>query len=572
MSERTTTAVPNTAQESPSSQGQEPHLARALGNRHIQLLAIGGAIGTGLFMGSGKTISLAGPSVIFVYMIIGFMLFFVMRAMGEILLSNLNYKSFSDFAGDLLGPWAGFFTGWSYWFFWVVTGVADIVAIAGYVDKLAPGTPLWIPALITPVVLILLNLPTVKAFGEAEFWFAIIKVVAILALIGTGIVMIATNFTSPNGAVASLANMWNDGGMFPHGMFGFILGFQIAIFAFAGIELVGTAAAETKDPEKNLPRAINSIPIRVLLFYVGALVVIMAVNPWRTIDAASSPFIGMFTLAGLGIAAVVINLVVLTSAASSANSGIYSTSRMVYGLAQDGNAPKAFGKLSIRKVPQNALLFSCIFLLAGLVLLYSGDSVIGAFTVVTSVASVLTMFVWSMILISYIVFRRRRPELHAASKFKMPGSGFHALRGARLLRLHAGGTGPGRRHPAGAAGGTALVPAARRSLVLQPADAAPAGPDGGMEGNPRRRNSPRGGLGQTPLPGRAHPWELRPDPTGRGSRRRAGLPAPGNPRGDHDGGDADHRCQGEDAAEGRRRRRERGKDDPRGGEGQRAAE
>ncbi|BBE24034.1 D-serine/D-alanine/glycine transporter [Arthrobacter sp. MN05-02] len=401
-----------------------PHLTRALSNRHIQLLAIGGAIGTGLFMGSGKTISLAGPSVIFVYMIIGFMLFFVMRAMGEILLSNLEYRSFSDFAGDLLGPWAGFFTGWSYWFFWVVTGVADIVAIAGYVDILAPGTPLWIPALATPVVLLLLNLPTVKAFGEAEFWFAIIKVVAILALIGTGIVMIATRFTSPGGSVADLANIWNDGGMFPHGLFGFVLGFQIAIFAFAGIELVGTAAAETKDPEKTLPRAVNSIPLRVLLFYVGALTVIMAVNPWRTIDPANSPFIGMFTLAGLGIAAVVVNLVVLTSAASSANSGIYSTSRMVYGLAQDGNAPTSFGKLSSRKVPQNALLFSCIFLLAGLVLLYSGDSVIGAFTVVTSVASVLTMFVWSMILLSYLAFRRRRPGLHERSVFKMPGADF----------------------------------------------------------------------------------------------------------------------------------------------------
>lgn len=425
MSERTISAAKSTTSESGASErSQEPHLARALGNRHIQLLAIGGAIGTGLFMGSGKTISLAGPSVIFVYMIIGFMLFFVMRAMGEILLSNLNYKSFSDFAGDLLGPWAGFFTGWTYWFCWVVTGVADIVAIAGYVEKLAPGTPLWIPALITPLVLILLNLPSVKAFGEAEFWFAIIKVVAIVALIATGIIMIAMHFTSPSGAVANIANIWNDDGMFPHGMFGFILGFQIAIFAFAGIELVGTAAAETKDPEKNLPRAINSIPVRVLLFYVGALAVIMAVNPWRSIDPASSPFIGMFTLAGLGIAAVVINLVVLTSAASSANSGIYSTSRMVYGLAQDGNAPTAFGKLSIRKVPQNALLFSCIFLLSGLVMLYAGDSVIGAFTIVTSVASVLTMFVWSMILVSYIMFRRRRPELHAASKFKMPGSRF----------------------------------------------------------------------------------------------------------------------------------------------------
>lgn len=407
----------------PSQQhSEDPHLARSLSRRHIQMLAIGGTIGTGLFMGAGRTISLAGPSVIFVYMIIGFMLFFVMRAMGEILLSNLKYKSFSDFAGDLLGPWASFFTGWSYWFFWVVTGVADIVAISGYVDILAPGTPLWIPALLTPLVLLLLNLPTVKAFGETEFWFALIKIVAILALIVTGIVMIATHFTSPSGAVASLENIWNDGGMFPNGVLGFVLGFQIAIFAFAGIELVGTAAAETKDPEVNLPRAINTIPVRLLLFYVGALVIIMAVNPWRTIDPENSPFIGMFALAGLGIAAIVVNLVVLTSAASSANSGIYSTSRMVYGLAQDGNAPASFGKLNKRKVPRNALLFSCIFLLAGLVLLYAGDSIISAFTIITSVASVLTMFVWSMIMISYLAFRRRRPQLHAASKYRMPGA------------------------------------------------------------------------------------------------------------------------------------------------------
>jgi len=400
----------------------EPTLARALSNRHIQMIAIGGAIGTGLFMGSGKTISLAGPAVLFVYMIIGFILFFVMRAMGEILLSNLDYKSFSDFAGDLLGPWAGFFTAWSYWFYWVVVGVADVVAITAYVQVLAPGTPLWLPALVTPLLLLGLNLPSVAAFGEMEFWFAIIKVVAIVALIATGAVMIATHFTSPDGAVASLANIWNDGGMFPHGAFGFVLGFQIAIFAFGGIELVGTAAAETRDPETSMPRAINSIPIRVMLFYVGALAVIMAVNPWRTIDAGGSPFIGMFTLAGLGIAAILVNLVVLTSAASSANSGIYSTSRMIYGLAQHGNAPKPFGELSRRRVPQNALMFSCVFMLFGLIMLYSGDSVMGAFVVVTSVASVIIIFTWSMIMVSYIAYRRRRPQLHAASAFKMPGS------------------------------------------------------------------------------------------------------------------------------------------------------
>src|SRR6185503_12540622 len=186
------------------------------------------------------------------------------------------------------------------------------------------AVPLWLPALVVPLLLLGLNLPSVKAFGELEFWFAIVKVVAIIALIATGAWMIATKFTSPNGAESSLANIWNDGGMFPHGAFGFVLGFQIAIFAFGGIELVGTAAAETKDPAKVMPRAINSIPIRVMLFYVGALAVIMAVNPWRFIVATKSPFVNMFLLAGLGAAAIVVNLVVLTSAASSANSGIYS--------------------------------------------------------------------------------------------------------------------------------------------------------------------------------------------------------------------------------------------------------
>ena len=403
-----------------TAMGEAPHLERQLSNRHIQLIAIGGAIGTGLFMGSGKTISAAGPSVIFVYMIIGFMLFFVMRAMGELLLSNLHYKSFSDFAADLLGPWAGFFTGWTYWFCWVVTGIADVIAIAGYANELVPGIQLWIPGVFTVAILLLLNLATVKAFGETEFWFALIKIIAIVALIVTGLVMIFTGFESDAGP-ASFSNLWSHGGFFPQEFMGFVAGFQIAVFAFVGIELVGTTAAEAKDPERNLPKAINSIPIRVLLFYVGALIILMAVTPWTEFEAGHSPFIGMFSLAGLGMAATVVNLVVLTSAMSSANSGVYSTSRMVYGLAQEGDAPVIFGKLSSRKVPKNALFLSCVLLLAGIVLLYAGENIGAAFGMVTTVAAVCFMFVWSIILASYIAFRKRRPQLHAASKFKMPG-------------------------------------------------------------------------------------------------------------------------------------------------------
>nr|WP_062831687.1 D-serine/D-alanine/glycine transporter [Mycolicibacterium brisbanense] len=399
----------------------EPQLSRQLSNRHIQLIAIGGAIGTGLFMGSGKTISLAGPSVIFVYMIIGFMLFFVMRAMGELLLSDLHYKSFADFAADLLGPWAGFFTGWTYWFCWIVTGVADVVAISGYVTYWWPHLPLWIPALVTVGVLIGLNLPTVRAFGETEFWFALIKIVAIGALIVVGLVMVINHFQAPGGAHASFANLWNDGGFFPTGPMGFVAGFQIATFAFVGIELVGTTAAEAKNPEKNLPKAINSIPVRVMLFYVAALAVIISVTPWREISADRSPFVAMFSLAGLGIAASVINFVVLTSATSSANSGIYSTSRMVYGLAQEGDAPTRFGKLTSRRVPANALFLSGVFLLSGVVMVAVGDSIIEAFTIVTTISSLCFIFVWTIILTSYLVYRRRRPHLHEASKFKMPG-------------------------------------------------------------------------------------------------------------------------------------------------------
>ncbi|MGO2258054.1 MAG: D-serine/D-alanine/glycine transporter [Hafnia alvei] len=398
----------------------EEHLRRNLTNRHIQLIAIGGAIGTGLFMGSGKTISLAGPSIIFVYMIIGFMLFFVMRAMGELLLSNLEYKSFSDFAADLLGPWAGYFTGWTYWFCWVVTGIADVVAITAYAQFWFPGLSDWVASLAVVLLLLGLNLATVKMFGEMEFWFAMIKIVAIVALILIGLGMMLMHFESPTGSVASFSNLWNDGGWFPKGLSGFFAGFQIAVFAFVGIELVGTTAAETKDPEKSLPRAINSIPIRIIMFYVFALIMIMSVTPWSSVVPDKSPFVELFVLAGLPAAASIINFVVLTSAASSANSGVFSTSRMLYGLAQDGVAPKRFALLSKRAVPSSGLTFSCVCLLGGVVLIYLIPNVVTVFTMVTTVSAILFMFVWSIILCSYMVYRKQRPHLHEKSIYKMP--------------------------------------------------------------------------------------------------------------------------------------------------------
>jgi amino acid transporter len=235
-----------------------------------------------------------------------------------------------------------------------------------------------------------------------------------------GLVMVLTHFQSPTGVQASFTHLWNDGGWFPKGISGFFAGFQIAVFAFVGIELVGTTAAETKDPEKSLPRAINSIPVRIIMFYVFALIIIMSVTPWSSVVPTKSPFVELFVLVGLPAAASLINFVVLTSAASSANSGVFSTSRMLFGLAQEGVAPSAFAKLSKRAVPAKGLTFSCMCLLGGVVMLYVNPSVIGAFTMITTVSAILFMFVWTIILCSYLVYRKQRPHLHEKSIYKMP--------------------------------------------------------------------------------------------------------------------------------------------------------
>nr|WP_151816599.1 amino acid permease [Acinetobacter sp. TUM15383] len=407
--------------------GSPDHLQRKLSNRHLQLIAIGGAIGTGLFMGSGKTISLAGPSILVIYMLIGGMFFFLMRALGELLLANLHYKSFVDMAYDLIGPWAGYYIGWTYWLGWVLVGIADLSAVINYLSFWLPEGASFSPmqqAMISAgcVLFVLsLNLLTVKLFGEVEFWFALIKILAIIGLIGVGGYMILTHFQAPHGDVVSISNVWSHGGIFPKGVSGFLAGFQIAVFAFIGVELIGTTAAETKDPEKNLPKAINAIPVRIILFYVLALFVVMSVTPWDHIRADKSPFVELFLNAGIPISAIIMNLVVLSSVMSSMNSGVFSTSRMLFGLSKDGQAPGILGRLSKRAVPSNGLIFSCIFIMGGAVLQYFVPNTMEAFTLASSLCVILFISVWILIMACYLRYRKTRPELHAASTFKMPG-------------------------------------------------------------------------------------------------------------------------------------------------------
>lgn len=268
-----------------------------------------------------------------------------------------------------------------------------------------------------------LNMLAVKAFGEVEFWFGLIKIVAIVLLVVTGLVMVATSYTSPGGVTASFSHLVAPGVVMPHGILGFLAGFQIAIFSFVGTELIGTAAAEAKDPEKTLPKAINTIPVRILLFYICSLVCIISVVSWANVPANRSPFVELFLLGGLPAAAGIINFVVLTSAASSANSGVYSGSRMLYGLSHQQQAPKAFGRLSGSGTPVRALVFSGVCMAIALTLLFVIPEVMTVFTLVSTISAVMIIVTWSLILLSYFAYRRqnRRP-------MSSPGSSCRAAR------------------------------------------------------------------------------------------------------------------------------------------------
>lgn len=394
-------------------------LQRELSNRHIQLIAIGGAIGTGLFLGAGQTIALTGPSILLTYIIIGFMLFMFMRALGEMLVTNTNFKSFADVTNKYIGSFAGFVTGWTYWLCWIITGMAEVTAVAKYVSFWFPHIPNWISALFCVLVLMSLNLLSAKLFGELEFWFAIIKIVTILALIVVGAIMIIMAYDTQFGH-ASLSNLYNNG-IFPKGVNGFLMSFQMAVFSFVGIELIGVTAGETKDPTKTLPKAINSVPLRILVFYVGALAVIMSIIPWNAINPDDSPFVRLFALIGIPFAAGIINFVVLTAAASSCNSGIFSNSRMLFGLSNQKQAPPYFASTNKNGVPHIAIFVSCALLMIAALLNYIVPNATLVFTYITTVSTVLFLAVWALIIVAYINYTKHNPEAHKQANFKLVG-------------------------------------------------------------------------------------------------------------------------------------------------------
>ncbi|MFJ7277527.1 amino acid permease [Kitasatospora sp. NPDC098663] len=392
---------------------------RGLGSRQIQMIAIGGAIGTGLFLGAGTAIFRSGPSLILSYAVAGVAIFVIMRALGELLTYRPVSGSFAEYAREFLGPFAGYVTGWTYWLFWVVTGMAETTAAAVYVRFWAPDIPQWASALTFLVILYAANLISVKLFGEIEFWFSMVKVTAIIGMILIGIGVLTLGF-SKAGDTASITHLWQDGGFFPKGIGATVMTLQIVMFAYLGVELVGVTAGESENPEKTLPRAINTLPWRIMLFYIGALVIILSLVPWTEFQPGVSPFVAAFGKIGIPAAAGIINFVVLTAALSSCNSGMYSTGRMLRDLALRGQAPGQLTKLNSHRTPAFAITLSCLLMGVGVVLNYLVPA--KAFEYITSVATVCGLWTWAMILICQIRYRKAWRAGHLPPPtFKAPG-------------------------------------------------------------------------------------------------------------------------------------------------------
>ncbi|MER8070082.1 amino acid permease [Streptomyces sp. NPDC094034] len=406
---------------------------RGLGSRQVQMIAIGGAIGVGLFMGAGANIAKAGPSIILMYALAGVVIFFIMRALGELLLYRPVSGSFAEYAREFLGPFFGFATGWTYWLMWVVTGMAELTAAAIYIHFWFPQIPQWVSALVFLVVLFGVNLISVKIFGEVEFWFSMIKVTAIIGMIVIGLGVLTLGF-SDAGDTATASNLWAHDGIFPNGIGSSLMTLQGVMFAYLAVELVGVTAGESENPEKTLPKAINTLPWRIIVFYVGALTVILAVVKWTEFSAGASPFVHAFEKMGIPLAAGIVNFVVLTAALSSCNSGMYSTGRMLRDLAANSQAPKLFGRLNSRKTPAFGITVSVALMGIGVVLNYIVPE--KAFGYVTSVATAAGIWTWMMILISHIRYRRGvRAGLLPASSFPAPGGSLFSWVAVGFLAL-----------------------------------------------------------------------------------------------------------------------------------------
>lgn len=375
-----------------------------LTSRHILMIALGSAIGTGFFFGAGESIKLAGPSIILAYAIGGIMMYIIVRALGEMSVAEPSSGSFSYYAYKYIGNYAGFIAGWNYWFNYIIVCMLELTATSMFMDYWFPSSIHWIITLAVLIIFTIINLLNVRFFGEFEFWFAGIKVVTVICLLIFGIYILGFSNTETQN-ISNIENLWSNGGFFANGVNGFLFSFVVVVFSFGGTELVGITAGDTDNPQKTIPMAINGIIFRIILFYIATLTIVMCLYPWNQINGKISPFVDVFSQIGIAKAASLMNLVAITAALSSLNSGIYGTARMMSNLSKQKNAPKLFGFASSQRVPVYAILFSivCIGITVALNYLFQ-DKI---FNILLSVATIAAIINWLTILYTHYKFKQK---------------------------------------------------------------------------------------------------------------------------------------------------------------------
>ncbi|WP_318205068.1 amino acid permease [Streptomyces sp. SCL15-4] len=396
--------------------------SKGLKHRHVNMIAIGGAIGTGLFLGAGGRLADAGPSLFLAYAVCGVFAFLVVRALGELVLYRPSSGAFVSYAREFLGEKGAYTAGWMYFLNWATTGIADITAVATYTHYwgMFSDIPQWLIALIALAVVLTGNLISVKIFGELEFWFAIVKVGALLVFMCIGIYLLITRHPV-DGHHPGPALITDNGGLFPHGLLPMLLIIQGVVFAYASVELVGVAAGETENPEKIMPKAINSIMWRVGLFYVGSVVLLSMLLPWSKYSAGESPFVTVLSNIGVPAAGGVMNLVVLTAALSSLNSGLYSTGRILRSMAMSGSAPAFTARMSRSQVPYGGILLTSGMCVLGVGLNYVVPA--DAFEIVLNFAAIAILATWAMIMVCHLLFwRKTRAGDLSRPAYRLPGS------------------------------------------------------------------------------------------------------------------------------------------------------
>ncbi|MFD5429690.1 amino acid permease [Streptomyces sp. NPDC127084] len=388
-------------------------LKAGLKNRHLSMIAIGGVIGAGLFVGSSGGIAKAGPAILVSYVLVGAMVVFVMRMLGEMAAASPNSGSFSAYADRALGRWAGFSIGWLYWFFWVVVLAVEATAGAVILEGWVPAVPQWAWALIVMAVLTVTNLASVASYGEFEFWFAGIKVVAIGAFVVIGLLAVFGVLPGSDNPGAGFAHLTDAGGFLPNGAGAILTGVLMVVFSFMGSEIVTLAAGESEDPRRAVTKATNSVIWRIAVFYLGSIFVVLTLLPWNDESIVEKgSYVAALDSIGIPHAGQIMNVIVLTAVLSCLNSGLYTASRMAFSLGERGDAPKAFAKTSSRGVPVIAILASVVFGFVAVIFNYTNKDTVFLFLLNSSGA--VALFVWLVICFTQLrmrgILKREAPE------------------------------------------------------------------------------------------------------------------------------------------------------------------